>query len=129
MPHYHPWRTALSGGAVYDFADLYDLGDTGIAASFGFHGSPHVDANGNDYRAQSPLTYALGVTCPVLLVHDVGDPHAPVSGAMRMYRTLRDNGKQVRFVAIPVDGHGPTDIVRRIDREQLWVDWAAEGLR
>lgn len=129
MTHYHPWRTALSGGAVYDFADAYDLSDTGIATAFGFHGSPHVDANGNDYRAQSPLTYALGVTCPVVLVHDVGDPHAPVSGAMRMYRTLRDNGKQVRFVAIPVDGHGPTDIVRRIDREKLWVDWAADGLR
>ena len=36
------------------------------AEAFGFKGSPHVGNNLADYRAQSPITYALDVTCPVL---------------------------------------------------------------
>lgn len=129
MTHYHPWKAALSGGAIDDFVDMYDLADTNVAVGFAFRGSPHVGNNLADYHAQSPLTYALGVTCPVLIVHDVGDAHVPVSQALRMYRTLKDNGKQVRFIGIPVDGHSPTDIVRRIDRERLWVDWAVDALK
>ncbi len=126
MTHYHLWKGALSGGAFDDFVDLYDLADTNVAVAFGFRGSPYVGDNMADYRAQSPLTYAAQVTCPVTIVHDVGDAHAPIAGALRMYRALKDNGKQARFVAIPVDGHNPTDIVRRIDREKLWLDWAVD---
>ena len=69
------------------------------------------------------------MTCPVLIVHDMGDARVPVTQSFRMYRTLKDNGKQVRFIGIPVDGHSPSDIVRRIDRERLWVDWAVDGLK
>ncbi len=129
MTHYHPWKAALSGAAVNDFVDMYDLGDSNVQIGFGFRGSPHVGNNLADYRAQSPITYALQVTCPVLIVHDMGDARVPVTQSFRMYRTLKDNGKQVRFIGIPVDGHNPGDIVRRIDREKLWVDWAVDGLK
>ena len=129
MTHYHPWKTALSGAAVNDFVDMYDLGDFNVGIATSFRGSPHVGANLADYRAQSPITYALQVTCPVLIVHDIGDARVPVTQSFRMYRTLKDNGKQVRFIGIPVDGHNPGDIVRRIDREKLWVDWAVDGLK
>ena len=59
MTHYHPWKAALSGAAVNDFVDMYDLGDMNVEVGFGFRGSPHVGDNLADYRAQSPLTYAL----------------------------------------------------------------------
>jgi dipeptidyl aminopeptidase/acylaminoacyl peptidase len=69
------------------------------------------------------------VTCPVLIVSDIGDARVPVTQSFRMYRALKDNGKPVRFIGIPVDGHNPGDIVRRIEREGLWTDWAAQAVR
>jgi hypothetical protein len=51
-----------------------------------------------------------------------------VTQSFRMYRILKDNNRPVRFIGIPVDGHNPGDIVRRIERERVWTDWAAQGL-
>lgn len=129
MTHFHIWKAALSGAAVNDFVDMYDLGDGNVQIGFEFKGSPHVGTNLADYQAQSPITYALQVTCPVLIVSDIGDARVPVTQSFRMYRTLKDNGKDVRFIGIPVDGHNPGDIVRRIEREKLWSDWAADAIR
>ncbi|MDP9106882.1 MAG: S9 family peptidase [Candidatus Eremiobacteraeota bacterium] len=128
MTHYHPWKTAFSGAAVNDLVDEYDFSDGNVQTAFGFKGSPHVGNNLADYRAQSPITYALDVTCPVLIMSDIGDARVPVTQSFRMYRILKDNNRPVRFVGIPVDGHNPGDIVRRIERERVWTDWAAQGL-
>ncbi len=65
---------------------------------------------------------------PVLIVSDIGDYRVPVTQSFRMYHTLKDNGKDVRFIGIPVDGHNPSDIVRRMERDRLWVDWADRSL-
>lgn len=129
MTHYHVWKAAFSGAAVNDWVDQYDLGDGNVQIGFSFKGSPHVGDNLAEYRAQSPITYALQVTCPVLVVSDIGDARVPVSQSFRMYRTLKDNGRPVRFIGIPVDGHNPGDPIRRIEREQLWTDWAADAVR
>jgi dipeptidyl aminopeptidase/acylaminoacyl peptidase len=128
MTHYHPWKTAFSGAAVNDLVDEYDLSDGNVQTAFAFRGSPHVGNNLADYRAQSPITYALDVTCPVTIMSDIGDARVPVTQSFRMYRILKDNNRPVRFIGIPVDGHNPGDIVRRIERERVWTDWAAQGL-
>ncbi len=129
MSHYHVWKAALSGAAVNDWEDQYDYGDGNIRRANRFHGSPHVGNNLADYRAQSPITYAADTSCPVLIVSDIGDYRVPVTQSFRMYHTLKDNGKDVRFIGIPVDGHNPSDIVRRMERDRLWVDWADRYLR
>ncbi|GAC1545924.1 MAG: S9 family peptidase [Vulcanimicrobiaceae bacterium] len=129
MSHYHVWKAALSGAAVNDWQDQYDLGDANVRRAARFRGSPHVGNNLADYRAQSPITYAAQTTCPVLIVSDIGDYRVPVTQSFRMYHTLKDNGKDVRFIGIPVDGHNPMDIVRRMERDRLWVDWADRYLR
>ena len=128
MTHYHPWKTAFSGAAVNDLVDEYDFSDGNVQTAFGFHGSPHVGNNLADYRAQSPITYALDVTCPVTIMSDIGDARVPVTQSFRMYRILKDNNRPVRFIGIPVDGHNPGDVVRRIERERYWTEWAAQGL-
>ncbi|MEA2784979.1 MAG: hypothetical protein QOF71_1083 [Candidatus Eremiobacteraeota bacterium] len=128
MTHYHPWKSAFSGAAVNDLVDQYDLSDGNVQYAFSFKGSPHVGNNIADYRAQSPITYALDVTCPVTIMSDIGDARVPVTQSFRMYRILKDNNRPVRFIGIPVDGHNPGDIVRRIERERVWTDWAAQGL-
>ncbi len=124
MGHYHVWQAALSGAAVNDAVDQYDLGDGNVRRANRFRGSPHVGNNIDDYRAQSAITDAAQTSCPVLIVSDIGDYRVPITQSYRMYHLLKDNGKDVRFIGIPVDGHNPSDIVRRMERDRLWVDWA-----
>jgi len=128
MGHYHVWKAALSGAAVNDAVDQYDLGDGNVRRATRFRGSPHVGNNIADYRAQSAITDAAQTSCPVLIVSDIGDYRVPITQSYRMYHLLKDNGKDVRFVGIPVDGHNPSDIVRRMERDRLWVDWADKYL-
>ena len=128
MTRYHAWKTAFSGAAIYDLVDEYDFSDNNVQLGFNFGGSPHVGDRLAVYRAQSPITYALDVACPVLIMSDIGDSRVPVTQSFRMYRILNDNNRPVRFIGIPVDGHNPGDIVRRIERERYWTEWAAQGL-
>ena len=129
MSHYHPWRTAISGAAVNDWVDMYDLGDGNYQIGFNFKGSPYVGNNMADYRAQSPITYAKETRCPVLVISDVGDVRVPISQSFAMYHALKDNNIPVRFVGIPVDGHFPGDPVRYHDILALWGTWFAEHLK
>jgi dipeptidyl aminopeptidase/acylaminoacyl peptidase len=129
MAHYHPWRTAISGAAVNNWFDMYDLGDGNVQYAFGFKGSPHTGDNGSDYRAQSPITYAAQTRCPVLIISDIGDVRVPVAQSFEMYHLLHDNHIPVRFVGIPVDGHFPADPVRTHDVLALWASWLDAHLK
>lgn len=129
MTHYHPWRTAISGAAVNDWVDMYNLGDSNYQIGFTFKGSPYVGNNMSDYRAQSPITYAKETRCPVLVISDVGDVRVPISQSFAMYHALKDNNIPVRFVGIPVNGHFPSDPVRYHDVLALWGAWFADHLK
>ncbi len=129
MSHYHIWKTAISGAAVNNWLDMYNLGDANAQIAFGFKGSPYVGNNMRDYIAQSPITYAAQTACPVLIISDTGDVRVPISQSFEMYRTLRDNHIPVRFVGIPVDGHYPSDPVRRSEIDRLWLGWLDDHLK
>jgi dipeptidyl aminopeptidase/acylaminoacyl peptidase len=129
MTHYHIWRTAISGAAVNNWLDMYDLGDANFQIGFSFKGSPWVGDNMRDYRAQSPITYAAQTRCPVLIISDVGDVRVPIAQSFEMYHALADNHVPVRFVGIPVDGHFPGDPVRQHDVLALWTSWFADHLK
>jgi dipeptidyl aminopeptidase/acylaminoacyl peptidase len=129
MTHYHIWRTAISGAAVNNWLDMYDLGDGNVQIAFGFRGSPWTGNNMRDYAAQSPITYAAQTRCPVLVISDIGDVRVPVTQSFEMYHALADNHIPVRFVGIPVDGHFPGDPVRRHDVFGLWSTWLADHLK
>ena len=129
MSHYHVWRTAISGAAVDNWVDMYNLGDGNFQIGFNFKGSPYVGTNMRDYLAQSPITYAAQTRCPVLVISDVGDVRVPISQSFEMYHALHDNGIPVRFVGIPVDGHYPSDPVRQRDLLDLWISWIHDHIR
>ena len=129
MSHYHVWRTAISGAAVNNWIDMYNLGDGNYQVGFEFKGSPYVGNNMADYRAQSPITYAAQTKCPVLVISDIGDVRVPISQSFEMYHALADNHIPVRFVGIPVDGHYPSDPVRQHDLLVLWSSWLADHLK
>ena len=52
-----------------------------------------------------------------------------VSQGYALYHALKDNGVPVKFIAYPVGGHFPGDIVRRMDVNRRWVEWKDQYLK
>jgi dipeptidyl aminopeptidase/acylaminoacyl peptidase len=81
-----------------------------------------------DYVAQSPITSALRIKTPTLILSDTGDARVPITQSYRLYHALKDNGVTVKFVAYPVSGHSPGDPVRSRDMYSRWLSWLAQYL-
>jgi dipeptidyl aminopeptidase/acylaminoacyl peptidase len=54
----------------------------------------------------SPLFHVDRIKAPVLIGHGVNDPRAKFTESEQIVRALRDNKKDVTFVAYPNEGHG-----------------------
>jgi len=127
--HYQIWKAAMAGAPVTDAYDEYNLSDGNVSDRYSFKGSPFVDENLKDYRAQSPITYASRMKTPTLIMHDIGDARVTVSQGYSLYHALKDNGVPVKFIAFPVPGHFPGDPVRQMDVFRYWVEWMDQYLR
>lgn len=126
---HHTWRAAVSGAAVNDWigydamTDAKDFTPQFIAAS------PWTNATASAmYRSESPLTYASNVRTPTLIMSDAGDQRVPTPLAYDFYHEIRATGTPVQFVVYPVNGHFPTDPVRREDVNKRWLAWFVKYL-
>jgi len=52
-----------------------------------------------------------------------------VTGSYVLYRAMRDNNVPVQFIAYPIGGHSPGDLVRQRDVNRRWIAWLREHLR
>ncbi len=127
--HYHIWKTAISGAALNSRANQYNLSDYNVIERFQFGGSPWKKEFAQIYEQQSPITFASAITTPMLILHDTGDPRVPIASSYAMYHALKDNGVTVKFIAIPVAGHEPSDPVRNSDLDRVWLDWLDQYLK
>jgi dipeptidyl aminopeptidase/acylaminoacyl peptidase len=121
--HYHIWKAALAGAAVNNWIDEYALSDNNVSVRFAFGGSPWTGKHIEQYRAQSPITYAWNIDTPTLILSDTGDARVPITQSYEMYHALKDHGVMVRFFAYPSAGHHPGDPVRAMDVSRRWIDW------
>lgn len=75
----------------------------------------------------SPLSYAAGVTTPLLLIHSDGDLRCPIGQAEEMFAALRLQRKIVEFVRYPAETshgmsrNGPPNL--RLDRLKRNLEW------
>jgi dipeptidyl aminopeptidase/acylaminoacyl peptidase len=127
--HYHIWKAAVAGAAVNNWIDEYTLSDNNVSVRFSFGGSPYTGNLMEQYRAQSPVTYAWNVNTPTLILSDTGDARVPITQSYEMYHALKDRGVTVRFFAYPVPGHFPSDPVRAMDVDRRWIDWLVQYLK
>ncbi len=127
--HYQIWKAAMAGAPVTDVYDEYNLSDGNVTARYSFRGAPYAGDNLKDYRAQSPITYAQHIKTPTLIMHDTGDARVTITQGYSLYHALKDNGVPVKFVAYPVGGHFPGDLVRRMDVNRRWVEWMDQYLK
>jgi dipeptidyl aminopeptidase/acylaminoacyl peptidase len=127
--HYTIWKAAVSGAAVNDFIEEYDLSDVFDYMPSLMGGlSPWRGDGHARYVAASPITYAAHVTAPTLILSDTGDYRVPTVQAYAFYHALKESGKTVQFVAIPAYGHFPSDPVRQIEVYKRWTAWMDQYL-
>lgn len=102
------WCAAIPGALAVDFTGYYDLSETSIWMRT-MLGSPYVADNMSKYRKVSPLTYLHQATTPTLIIHNVGDPNAPVTQSYTLYHALKDRGVKTKMLLRGIDGHGYGD--------------------
>ncbi len=125
--HYPIFKAAVSGAAVNNLIDQYNLGDSDRTRALTW-GSPYVGDNMKKYVEQSPITYAAKVKTPTLILTDTGDVRVPFTQSFQMYRALKDNGVTVKFIGYPVSGHFPEDPAHATDIEKRYVEWFSRYL-
>ncbi len=126
VTHYHYWKAAVSGASVNDWSTDYSVADDSDSDAALFRSGPWASpAARAEYDRASAVTYAKDVTSPVLILSDVGDNRDPIATSYEFYHALKDNGKDVTFVAWPVAGHFPGDPVRTLDVYTHWIDFIA----
>jgi dipeptidyl aminopeptidase/acylaminoacyl peptidase len=128
LGHYPVWKAAVSGAAVTNWLDQYNLGDANVRRGGAFGGSPYVGDHMAAYLEQSPITYAGKIKTPTLILSDTGDYRVPITQSFQLYHALKDNGVTTKFFAYPVTGHSPSDPVRSRDVSRRWISWLNEYL-
>ena len=80
---------------------------------------------------QSPLTYADGITAPMLIIHSEEDWRCPVEQAQRLFEKLQRNGVESEMLLFPGEGH---ELSRsglpshRVARFEAILDWWSRHL-
>ncbi|MGH9776533.1 MAG: S9 family peptidase [Candidatus Acidiferrales bacterium] len=127
--HYHIWKAAISGAAVNDLVEEYDLSDNNVVDGYAWNGSPWTGDRLKIYQQQSPISYFSAINTPTLILCDTGDARVPISQSYAMFHALKDNGIPVQFIAYPVPGHFPGDPVRSRDVLRRWTEWLDKYLK
>lgn len=126
--HYPIFKAAVSGAAVNNLIDQYNLGD-GDRNRILTWGSPYVGDNMKRYIEQSPITYASKIKTPTMILTDTGDVRVPFTQSFQMYRALKDNGVPVKFIGYPVSGHSPDDPAHATDIDRRYIEWFSTYLK
>jgi dipeptidyl aminopeptidase/acylaminoacyl peptidase len=121
------WKAGVAGAPVTNHLDQYVLSDIHSLVATYFGGSPFTDHKRlHAYREQAPITYAVNIKAPTLILCNTGDQRVPITESFILYHTLRDNGVKTNFIAYPVEGHSPQDPVHQRDVERRWTAWINE---
>jgi dipeptidyl aminopeptidase/acylaminoacyl peptidase len=114
---------AVPSSLVVDFADYYSQSEGALWLQTVL-GSPYRPGGIERYRQQSPISYADRIKTPTLIMHNIGDPNAPVSQSYKLYHALQDNSTIVRLVVRDLSGHMLADPYAKRDsimQEQRWL--------
>jgi len=122
------WTVAMAGAPVTDWEDQYNYSDGSIGIRHTIGGSPWIGEWDKEFRRQSPISYARRIRTPTLVMSHMEDFRVPPTQAMRLYRAMKDNGVETRFIGFPGRTHNPTDPANARERTRLWVEWVRERL-
>lgn len=119
--HTNRFKAASIGAPVTDLSHQNLTDDIeGFLPSY-FKANPWDDWS--KYDAHSPLRYVQNVKTPVMLQHCEGDQRVPISNAIMFYNALRRLNVPVRMLAMPRQGHGPTEPRMMLKTMQTNMEW------
>ncbi len=122
------WTAAMAGAPVTNWEEMYNLADGSLTIRHSFGGSPWTEGREKAYQAQSPVTYARKIRTPTLVMSNMEDFRVPPTQAMALYRAMKDNGVETRFVGFQGRTHASSDPVNGRERTRQWVEWVKEKL-
>ncbi len=122
------WQAAVAGAPVTNWEDAYNFSDMNVLVGSSFGGLPWTGGRQQAYRAQSPITYAAQVRTPTLIMSLTRDYRVPPTQAYELFRALRDNGVETRFIAYPGSAHFPGAPVVLQDIYSRWIGWVRDHL-
>ena len=122
------WTAAMAGAPVTNWEEMYNLADGSLTVRHQFGGSPWTEGREKAYQAQSPVTYARKIKAPTLVMSNMEDFRVPPTQAMALYRAMKDNGVETKFVGFAGRTHASGDPVNARERTKLWVEWVKEKL-
>jgi len=101
-------KVFAAGASYYGVADLETLARDTHKFESRYEDSmvgPYPEA-AELYRRRSPVHFADGLSCPVILLQGLEDKVVPPSQAETMIAALRAKGLPFAYVAFPTEGHG-----------------------
>ena len=110
-------RCAVGYAGIYDLTRLADEGDVTRFIGGRNYLAEVLGDDSEELARYSPTTRAQDIKAPVLLIHGAKDLRAPMAGAKRMRRALKDAGNNAEWLAFPRAGHGVRD---EQDRKRLY---------
>jgi dipeptidyl aminopeptidase/acylaminoacyl peptidase len=81
--HYQIWRAAVSGAAVNDETEEYNLSISNVQNRYYLGTSPYAGNGAQIYAEQSPITYYRSIRTPTLIWGTTQDPVVPISVVVR----------------------------------------------
>jgi dipeptidyl aminopeptidase/acylaminoacyl peptidase len=130
--NYDGWKCAIAGAAVTDWFEQYTLSDFGTNYQFeyGKGKSPYTDKKVKEnWIKNSPITYAVNVKTPTLLLSNIGDERVPITQSYQYFRVLQDIGTETKFMAFPISGHYPADPLRQKEIQKYILEWLGTYLK
>ena len=121
------FRAAISERSVNVWDSFVGSSDIGW-----FFVENYCGADPERQRAQSPLTYADDIRCPLLIIHSEEDWRCPVEQAQRLFERLQRNGVASEMLLFPGEGH---ELSRsglpshRVARFEAILDWWSRHLK
>jgi dipeptidyl aminopeptidase/acylaminoacyl peptidase len=98
-----------------------------VRRGYAFGGSPWTSAERmKAFIDQSPITYVTKIRTPTLVMSNMGDYRVTVTQSFKLYRALKDNGVDTRFIGYPLPGHNAADPVHQRDVQRRWMQWIAD---
>lgn len=134
--HTDRFRAAAPERGVYDLVSMAGTCDFPWKDHEYFRADTHADSE--EYRRNSPLTYAGNVRTPTLVIHSEGDLRCPISQAEQYFRALSWEAKApVSFLRYGSEANhdlsrgGPPDLrIHRQEQIHAWFDrYLKAGLR
>jgi dipeptidyl aminopeptidase/acylaminoacyl peptidase len=80
--------------------------EAGMKAMYTRVADPTTEAGKALLMAESPLTLANAIVTPLMVVQGKNDPRVNVRESDQIVAAVRDNGKPVKYIVAPDEGHG-----------------------